>query len=60
VFTLPQSQPESQPTETDPVAEYAGDDGEVSPSELLEAIADFRSGQLQPTDVLKIIQAFRN
>jgi hypothetical protein len=46
-------------TQQDIVGRYAGDDGEVSPSELLEAVADFRSGQLLPTDVLEVIAAFR-
>jgi hypothetical protein len=47
-------------TQQDIVGRYAGEDGEVTPSELLEAVADFRSGQLQPTGVLKIIAAFRD
>jgi Bacterial pre-peptidase C-terminal domain. len=47
-------------TDGDPVAEYAGEDGEVGAFDVLDATEDFRSGQLGPFEVLEIIQAFRN
>jgi hypothetical protein len=47
------------PTE-DLVAEYAGEDGEVGSFDVIEAIDDFRRQQLDPFEVLEVIQSFRD
>jgi hypothetical protein len=40
-------------------SEYAGDDGEIQPRELINAIGDFRSGELTPSDIIKLIGIFQ-
>jgi hypothetical protein len=42
------------------VAEYAGEDGEVGPFDVIEAVSDFRAGQLAPFELLEVIEALRN
>jgi hypothetical protein len=46
--------------EQDLVAEYAGEDGEIGPFDVIEAIDDFRQQQLGPFEVLEIIVALRD
>jgi hypothetical protein len=46
--------------EQDLIGRYAGEDGEVGPFDVIEAIADFRQQQLGPFEVLEIIAALRN
>jgi hypothetical protein len=48
---------------TDPqsvVDEYAGEDGEVGPFDVIKAVADFRQQQLAPFELLEVIEALRN
>jgi hypothetical protein len=44
----------------DVVSEYAGEDGEIDPFDVIEAVSDFRQQQLSPFELLKIIDALRN
>jgi hypothetical protein len=47
-------------TEQGIVAEYQGDDGEVGPFDVLDAVGDFRSGEINdPFRLLELINAFR-
>lgn len=54
-FTLA-NQDQEQPI----VSEYAGEDGEVGPFDVIEAIDDFRQQELGPFEVLEIIEALRD
>ncbi len=44
----------------DIASEYAGEDGEVGPFDVIEAVSDFRTGQLAPFELLEVIEALRN
>lgn len=46
--------------EQDIVAEYAGDDGRIGPFDVLDAVNDFRSGEIKdPFRLLELVNSFR-
>jgi hypothetical protein len=42
------------------VDEYTGEDGEVGPFDVIEAVSDFRQQQLTPFELLEVIEALRS